>query len=220
MSSSRLPGKMLKHINGKPVLTYVIERLQHCKNNKSLIVATSIDETDNDIQQLCDSLRIPCFRGSLNNVVERFSSLVASKNIDSFVRISGDSPMIDYKLVDYAISLFNQNQCDIVTNLFPRSYPKGQSIEVLRSGVFNSAIPDITLDDDKEHLSTFFYRHPDRFNIMNFTMDPVSSHIQLSIDTMKDFTDLTAIISSMDKSHYLYGLNEIMFLKESLSETI
>jgi spore coat polysaccharide biosynthesis protein SpsF (cytidylyltransferase family) len=220
MSSSRLPGKMLKQVKGKPILTYVIERLRCCKNTGDLIIATSDNESDDGIKKLCDNLGVKCFRGDLDNVATRFLSIVKKEKLHSFVRINGDSPMIDSEIIDYAVSLFDKSKCDIVTNVFPRTYPKGQSVEVLNTKNFNTAVLDVMSDEDKEHVTTFFYRNSDQFDIVNFQMQPESNHVQLSIDTKKDFMDFEAIVSRMDKTHTLYHLNEILSLREKVKKQI
>jgi spore coat polysaccharide biosynthesis protein SpsF len=216
LSSSRLPGKMLKLINGKPILKYVIERLQLCENAGGLIVATSSDESDDAINNLCKRIGVKCFRGELNDVASRFSSLIVEEDINSFVRINGDSPMIDNEIVDHAIYLFNKGEYDIVTNVFPRSFPKGQSVEVIKTDVFNPVVLELMTEEDKEHVTTYFYRNSDDYNILNFSMKPELNHIQLSVDTEEDFTEADKILKSMGKSHCAYPLNEILALKKTL----
>ena len=132
-SSKRLPGKVLKKILGLTILERVINQVRKSKKIKKIIVATSDHITDKKIIKLCQKNNIDCIFGSLNNVFKRFHLVLKSKQYKSFVRVSADSPLIDPSLIDKAVSLYNKNRYDIVTNVFPRTFPKGFSVEVINS---------------------------------------------------------------------------------------
>ena len=125
MSSERLPGKVLQQIAGKPMLQYLLERLEHCEVLDGLVVATSVDESDTPITSFCQRYGVSCYRGDLNNVAGRFNDVLDSYGFDAFVRINGDSPLLDQRLVDKAVELFKQHEADLATNALVRSYPKG-----------------------------------------------------------------------------------------------
>ena len=113
MSSKRLPGKVLRSLGGKPILLWVIQRLQRIKGNKKIIIATSNQEDDNQIEQLASKNNIECFRGDLDNVLKRFVDLINYYSVEFVVRISGDSPLIDPGIINSAISLFKKNNLDL-----------------------------------------------------------------------------------------------------------
>ena len=136
MSSTRLPGKMLMDINGRPLLGRVIDRVKASKVVTKLIVATSISREDDEIEQFCLNEKIKYYRGDLNNVYKRFKEIVTLEKADSFIRINGDSPLIDPEIIDLAVNNYNNEDCDLLTNIFPRTFPRGQSVEVISSQPF------------------------------------------------------------------------------------
>lgn len=213
MTSQRFPGKVLHDIAGKPMLTYLLERLKCCTSLDAIVVATSSDKLDETIYLLCERHDIPCYRGSLTNVAERFMKVLEVNPFDAFVRISGDSPLLDQRLVERGLEMIrNSSNYDVVTNVFPRTYPKGQSVEILRSGTFQAVYPLFREDEDREHVTTYFYKNKEKFKIFNFASETNNGNIQLSVDTPQDMSTVGKIISSMTKPHWEYTLDEILAL--------
>src|SRR6266852_6355172 len=105
MSSRRLPGKVLRPIDGKPVLLYVLERLERCRTLDSVLVATSVDPSDDAVEEICHRRGTPCCRGPLDDVAGRFLAAARERDVDGFVRVSGDSPLLDQRLVDEAVGV-------------------------------------------------------------------------------------------------------------------
>jgi len=217
MSSQRCPGKVLHVVSGKPLLMYIIEKLQRISNLKQIVVSTSEDGQDDLIENFCREHQIECYRGSLNNVVERFCGALNQYPMDAFVRVNGDSPLIDGKLIEEGIEIFKKGDYDLVTNVFPRSYPKGQSVEVINSRSLKDAVKRIVTKDDREHVTRFFYHNADEFKIFNMLSNEDRSGMQLSVDTEEDMKLFGALISQMDRPHWSYHLAEILKLYDSLS---
>ena len=184
--SSRLPGKVLKSLCKKKMLQWTYERLSECNRALKVVVATSREVTDDPIAEFCEGASWPYYRGSLANVAERFATIIQQEQIPAFVRISGDSPLIDPKIVDQAIQLYENSDSDLVTNIQIRSFPKGQSVEVLKSKTFLRILPEFN-KYEQEHVTPFYYRHPERFRITAFTSGVDAGSCQLSIDTPADF---------------------------------
>lgn len=218
MSSNRFPGKVLHEILNKPLLLYLIERLQHGVPRDSLVVATSREESDDKIFSFCMDRNIPCHRGSLNNVAERFLDITEQYHLDAFIRINGDSPLIDQNLVRQALDLYGQAAADMVTNVFPRSFPKGQSVEILNSRVFRASYPLFKDSEDYEHVTRFFYKNSEKYRIINFTSKKDLSNVQLSVDTREDMSITEQIIARMTKPHWEYGMDDIMILHRQVAE--
>ena len=130
-SSSRLPNKALKKINEFSILEHVIKRVLRSKLKSKVVIATSEDQSDDSLEQIALEYNLECFRGELKNLNLRLLKLINKKSLNSFVRICGDSPFIDAKIIDEAIALFNSGNFDLVTNTFPRTFPKGQSVEII-----------------------------------------------------------------------------------------
>ena len=194
------------------MLQYLIEGLKRCPELDEIVVATSDDESDEPISAFCKTLEIPCFRGPLGDVAGRFLGVITSSNYDGFVRISGDSPLLDHRLVSKAVALFKGGGYDIVTNVQMRTFPKGQSIEVLRASTFRPVYPLMKADYQKEHVTPYFYENPDRFSIHNFESGKDYGEIQLSVDTAEDMVRMEGIVSEMSGPHWEYTFEEILAL--------
>ena len=210
MSSQRLPKKSLKVINGKPLLQYLIERLNRCERLDDVVVATSDDPSDDPIQAFCDLNGYKVFRGDLQNVANRFYSFLKQTDYDAFVRVNGDSPLIDQKLIDKGIELFGNNCYDFITNIFPRTFPPGQSVEVFKINFFCKEFSNMRDPEEFEHVTKYFYNNINKFKFYNFTSDRSYENIHLSIDTPEDMDKFMKIINKMDRPHYDYNLEEIV----------
>ena len=200
-SSNRLPGKVLKKIFGITVLKRVINQVRKSKKISKIIVATSKHSTDKKIINFCKKNKIHCISGPLNNVFKRFYSIIVHEDCKSFVRISADSPLLDCSLIDKAITFFNRKRYDIVTNVFPRTFPKGFSVEVINSKIILDFLIRVKKKKHQEHLTSFFYDNYKKFKIKNFYNRINYSSINLSIDNLSDFTRVKNIIKFCKKKN-------------------
>jgi spore coat polysaccharide biosynthesis protein SpsF len=216
MKSARLPGKVLQRVRGKPMLEYVLERLDQCKSLSGVVVATSTDPTDDPIAQFCRERGTDCYRGSLTNVASRFMDVLTHSGFDAFVRVSGDSPLLDPNIVDRAVQSFLQGDFDLVTNVFPRSYPRGQSVEVVRAETFKRAFQKMRDEDELQHVTLFFYRNAREFAIHNFAADADYSELHLAVDTVEDMERFSRLLHAMEGPHWRYDLPEILDMCRSL----
>lgn len=214
MSSRRLPNKVLLEVGGKPLIQYLLESLRQSRV-RDIIVATSIDASDDVIESFCRRIDVKCHRGSLKNVAKRFVETIDAFGLNAFVRVNGDSPLLDYRLVDKALSLYCTRQYDVVTNVLKRSFPKGQSVEVVKSSSFKKAYPLMKENSDREHVTKYFYSHTDDFAIHNFEATENYSAIQLSVDGPKDMERFKAIITMMTRPHWEYQFTRIVNLAHS-----
>lgn len=216
MSSKRLPGKSLYNLAGCPMLGYLLESLKHVKAAHRLVVATSGDRSDDALAEYVISQGIECFRGDLLDVYGRFRDAIRHYGFDCFVRINGDSPLLDYRLVERALALYESSEVDIVTNVWPRSFPKGQSVEAVRSATFIEA--DTVVDDpeDREHVTRYFYRNDNIYRIANFTSSGRFGGLQLSVDETHDIEVIEKMLRKMDKPHWAYDYVTLMDLQEQI----
>ena len=211
LSSARLPRKALLEINGKPIIEYVIESINKCENGSDIILLTSINKEDDELCEWADSKNVDIFRGPLNEVANRALEAAIKYGYDSFVRISGDSPLINHQFVDYGISLFNNHNYDLVTNIHPRTFPKGQSVEIISTKTLRKILQKKISAEENEHVTKFFYNNHDKFDILNFelneTLDELGqlkveplnvSDIQMSLDNRIDFENIGRVISLLN----------------------
>jgi spore coat polysaccharide biosynthesis protein SpsF len=209
-NSKRLPGKVLKSLNGMPMLWYTIESLKQTKAYDRLLIATSKESSDDPIATFCKDYKVECFRGSLDNVASRFYEIGRFTGCKAMVRICGDSPLIDFRIVERAIKDYVRLQPDLVTNVNPKTFPKGMSVEVIKSETFLNNYPYMSDPSDLEHVTPYFYRNEAKLKILNFTYPVSANHIQLSVDAQSDFDRVENIIKSMKNPHWSYTLNDII----------
>lgn len=178
---------MLRPLLGRPLLYWLIHRVQQAVTIDRVAIVTSSQRSDNTLAEFAFDLGVDCFRGDLVDVRSRFVDIVRQKKIAAFVRISGDSPLIDPTLIDQAVSLYDCGSYDLVTNVQNRTFPKGQSVEVLRSDTFLEAASLRSNPADLEHVTRYYYENPSKFRILNFQSDIDYGDVQLSVDTYEDF---------------------------------
>jgi len=217
MSSQRLPHKVLFEVAGKPMLQYLLERLKHCSRLDSIVVATSVDDSDTPIAEYCRQQDVACYRGPLSNVAGRFKEVLDIYEFDSFIRVNGDSPLLDQRLIEKGIDTFTAGDFDIVTNAQRRTYPKGQTVEILRSDTFRYGYGLMREEDEFEHVTQYFYKHPGDFKIYNFALPQNLNHIQLSVDTIKNMETFVAIINRINRPHWEYGWEDVLKIYHGLS---
>ena len=188
MSSTRMPKKVLKKINNKTILWYVYNRVkQICPNNK-IIIVTSTSVTDIPIIDFCLKNKISFYRGSLKNVLKRSVDCCKKYKLDYFMRICADRPFLDYKIGKKMYRSDYENY-DLTTNNLIKSYPKGQTFEIIKLTALNSVLKKKLSKNFKEHICDYFYKNSENFKIKNFRSQYSKKVIDLnlSLDTEFDF---------------------------------
>ncbi len=210
LTSKRLPKKVLKKIDNKNLIEIIYKKLLKIFNKKKIFVITSNHISDDKIFNFCNKKKINVFRGSLNNVFSRAQKLGNSLKVDGILRINGDSPLIVNSEIKKALKIFKTKKYDLVTNIFPRSFPVGMSIEIIKTKALNIAANKIYKKDDKEHLTKYFYRNYKNFKIFNIKKKKNYSKIHLAIDTLEDFKKIKKIIINLKKKNSSFSqiLNE------------
>ena len=211
LNSSRLPRKVLLEVYKKPLIKYLVSRLNGITHDK-ICIATSDQPVDDEIDGFCKENNISCFRGSLEDVAKRMLDAAKHYSADAFVRINGDSPLMDPKVIEEGIEIYQNSDYDLVTNTFPRSFPVGQSVEVIRTSTFEKAYQNMSTINHFEHVTKYYYEHPDDFRIQNFTNNRDLSKYRLVVDTPEDLIRIEKIIGSMTKPHTHYNFEELIEL--------
>jgi len=190
-SSKRFKNKILFPINNLPLIIHVNLRVKKSRFIKKIIIATSKNKTDDKLIKILKKFKIKYFRGDLKNVAKRLYKVAELNKVRYFMRISGDSPLINYKIIDRALNIFkNRNKdYDLITNIFPKSFPKGQSIEIIKTSTLKKNL-DFFSKLDEEHVSTYFYKNFKKFKIKNFKLKSKKKEIDQSIDTKKDLANV------------------------------
>ncbi len=209
LGSQRLPGKVLTCVQGKPLLQHLLDRLAALAP-MPVVVATSDHPSDDPLARYCHQVGASCVRGPLENVAARYLQAVEELGLDAFVRVCGDSPLLDVALINRALNLFIQERAQVVTNVLPRTFPKGQSVEVVCAKAFAQAVPRMTTPKEREHVLPYFYARPGRYRLLNFSAGQDLSHLQLSVDTYQDLRRVDNILRLLPAPHWRHGLKAVL----------
>ena len=188
MSSTRLPGKVLKPLHGQPMMGRQIERLRRSARLGRLVVATSTDPGDQAIADYCATLDVPVHRGPLHDVLGRYAgALAAFGPAEHVVRVTADCPLTDWTIIDQVIELHLESGADYTSNTVERTYAKGLDVEIFRAALLPQIAATATDPYDREHVTPHFYRNPDRFVIRQLTQTPDQSEVRWTVDTPADY---------------------------------
>ena len=202
MASSRYPGKVLAPFLGKPVLAHIVKRIKASKINPKIILATSEDCTDDPLATYAKFLNIEVVRGSQDDVFRRFILTLNNFKSEAFFRVCGDSPLLLPFLFDKAANIFNKYECDLVTNIFPRTFPIGMSIELIKTQTFVEIDKKIKNKNDREHITQFFYRKEKEFKIHNIKcIKPSDQKLKLALDFPDDLKKLEEWEQNRNKNY-------------------
>lgn len=191
MSSKRLPGKVLMPLFGVPMLLLMVDRVMEARKVDKLIVATSMDKTDDPIWTLCNDKGIACYRGDLNNVLNRFYSLAQIIRPEHIVRLTGDCPMIDCDVIDKTVICHINGGYDYTRN---QGYPDGMDVEVMTFKALQTAWVEAQSEYDREHVCPYLYSNPDKFRIGSYHNGLDQSNVKISVDTEEDYHKLSKLL--------------------------
>ena len=189
LNSKRLPQKVLLNINSKTLLALIIDRIEKKSKYKiPIVVATSKLKSDNKLERFCKKNKIKIFRGNLSDVFKRTMKCSNFYKLKSFIRVCADRPFFDVGLMDRMISKFINSKFDIVTNQFPRTYPKGLACEIAKTNIFYQTNYKNINNREKQHIFDYFYRNYKKYNIFNFKLNSKHdlSKKNFSINNKKD----------------------------------
>ena len=212
MSSSRLPGKVLKPVLGKPILHYLVERLKAVPQIDEIVLATTVNEQDNILQRFAEEENISCYRGSEHNVMERVIKAVESTEGDLIVEITGDCPIIDHGLIDQAINTYLYNSVSYVSNAHVRTYPDGMDVQVFSLVDLKRSYTMTNNSLDFEHVSLHMRKNPALFTPLNIVA-PSSlflPQLGLTLDEIDDFVLISSIIKSLYPQNPLFSCQDIV----------
>ncbi len=197
MGSKRLPAKVLKPVLGKPLLSYLLERLKKCKTLDSMGVATTTHFEDNAIATFCLENKIPFIRGSAEDVLARYVQAAKEWQAGTIVRITADCPLTDPVIVDEVISLYNRSHVDYVSNLHPRTFPRGLDVEVFSNKTLMEMSQRGIRKEDREHVTYYLRTHLEEFLTTNYAEPVDESRHRWTVDTENDFLLIKKILETL-----------------------
>ena len=201
MTSTRLPGKVLMDIGGKPLLEFIIKRLEDMNDDIDLLVATTTDKKDEKIIELCDSINVPFYRGSIENVLKRYIECAREFNIDVIVRVCADCPFIDPNGINELIIAYNKNfHADLVHNKHRNGYPLGTGAELVTLASLEKSERYANKGYQKEHVLPYILENPDKFEIIKLKAPKYlrRPNYYLTVDYPEDLKLIREIVSKIE----------------------
>lgn len=217
MGSSRLPGKVMRPIMGRPLIGYLLERLRCSKKIGAIVVATTTSSQDDGLRDYVEQNGIEVFRGEEEDVLDRYYQAAKPKKPSAVCRITADCPLIDYEVVDRVIDLYGSGRYDYVSNVLKRPvYPKGMDTEVIRYEALETAWKEATLPSDREHVTPYFYKSaPKRFERADLHPETDFFEERWTVDHEEDFVLVRTIFEHLYKKGSYFGLKEILAFQKS-----
>jgi spore coat polysaccharide biosynthesis protein SpsF len=215
MSSTRLPGKVLKPILNRPMLSLQLERVRRSTQIDTLLVATSVDASDDSIAELCQREKVGCFRGSLNDVLDRYYQAALPYEPAHVVRLTGDCPLSDPDIIDRVIRYHVAESFQYTSNCHPPTFPNGLDVEIVQYPVLRTAWQEAKETYQREHVMPFLWQQPERFRLGNLTNSEDYSHMRWTVDHPEDFALVTEIFENLYPANPEFGFREILAFVQS-----
>lgn len=210
VGSTRLPKKVLLELCNKTVLEHVINRVKKTKLITDDVVATTINKEDLQIVDLCKKNKFQVYRGSENNVLDRFYQAARLYRPQHIVRITADCPIIDPRIIDQAINLHLKNKADYTANTIELSYPDGEDVEIFTFKALKEAWQNARLASELEHVTLYIRNYAKYYKISNLKNKiDLSSH-RWTIDNREDYKLLKIIFSNLFHKNKFFGMNEVI----------
>lgn len=217
LSSTRLPGKALIKIYGKPIIQHIIDRLQNNFEKENIILATSKEKSDDSLCKFAKIYGIPYYRGSLTNVAERFMEASIYAGFDISIRITGDSIFTDTNILNTMFKEARPEDYDMISNRRHKTYPIGQTFEIINMDRYKKLYPSFSAKEDFEHVTQYLYNNEKKakLNIYHhINPDGIYRNISLAVDTPEDLEKAKEIVSKLGKSLNTTNYKKIYALYE------
>lgn len=195
MASTRLPGKVLRDLGGQTMLARIASRLRRSALLDTVMVATTTERRDEAIVEECRRLGVKVFRGSEQDVLDRFYQAAQQAGADAVVRVTGDCPFADPALIDELLRAFLQQRPDYASNCVTRSYPRGLDVEAVTFGALSRAWREARLPYQRAHVTPYLYENPARFSLHLVTAAEDCSELRWTVDTPEDLELARAVYS-------------------------
>ncbi len=202
MTSTRLPGKVLKDLAGKPMLAWVVERARRAHTLDDVVVATTTEAADDPIAEACENCGCPFTRGSRDDVLDRYYQAACDFQAEVIVRLTSDCPLIDPGVIDHTVEEFFRAGVDFAANRLPpplgRTYPIGLDTEVCTFHALERAWKEAQRPFEREHVMPYLYEEPGRFRILRVDHTPDYGSLRWTVDTPEDLELVRGIVAAFD----------------------
>jgi spore coat polysaccharide biosynthesis protein SpsF len=214
MSSTRLPGKVLKTVVGKTLLGHIVERLKFSSAIDRIIIATTVNPLDTSIIEFCTKNKIDFFVGSEFDVLDRYYNAAKKFKANTIVRITSDNPLVDPLVVDKVTLYYKENsdKYDFVSNTLTRTYPVGLDVEVFSFEALETAWKESTNAFEREHVTPYMANNPLKFRLANVIDNVDHSDLRWTMDYPEDFNFVKAVYESLYEKNHLFLMNDVLTL--------
>lgn len=216
MTSSRLPGKVMLPICGKPEIALLIERLKLSATLDGIVLATTNNDTDDVLAEQAAELGVECFRGSEDDVLDRVLKAALATGTDVIVEVTGDCPLVDWTILDSLVTIHRGGQFDYVSNTLRRSYPRGMDVQVFSTAVLADVARRTDDPVDHEHVSLYIYEHPELYRLHNMESGLPEKwwDTRLTLDTDEDYRLISRVFEALYAKSPAFRLGDILNVLE------
>jgi spore coat polysaccharide biosynthesis protein SpsF (cytidylyltransferase family) len=200
--SKRLANKVLKEIEGTPMICHIINRIKRARNVEQIILATTDNDSDKILLDIAEKFKIIGFAGNADDVLERFFDVATSFSADPVVRITGDCPLVDPELLDSMIQIFLENKYDYISNTIERTFPDGLDIEIFSFDALKKAHEQAKWLSEREHVTPFIVKNQDLFRVYNYKNNQDLSNLRWCVDEEDDLLMVKQIFHEMDAEQF------------------
>lgn len=220
MGSTRLPGKVLREVKGKPLIVHTLDRLRRCQTLDHIILATSTLPGDQALLNLAKEIGIEGFAGSEEDVLDRYYRAALRYQPETVVRCTGDCPVIDPEVTDLVVRRHWEKGRDYTSNTLVRSYPRGLDTEAMRFINLERAAREATKDYEREHVTPYLYKHPELFSIEQVRAEPSRTlpELRVCVDTIDDFELIRQVFENLYDQNPFFSGKDIVALVRSHPE--
>lgn len=208
--SRRLPGKVLADLGGAPLLQRVVERAQRIPGMDRVMVATTTQPGDDAVARLCETVGVECYRGSENDVLDRYYCAARHAQAERIVRITADCPMLDPGVAARVVNESATTGCDYAANINPPTYPDGLDVEVMTAEALERSWRDATLTSEREHVTLHIRNNPGRFTTVNVAQEPDRSALRWTVDEPADLAFAREVYTELGSGSW--GQDEVLGL--------
>ncbi len=217
LGSTRLPGKSLAAIAGKPLLAHVVERMMACATVHDVVVATTQDPSDAAVAHAAETFGAAVYRGSVDDVLDRYYQAARGARADVVVRATADDPFKDTEVTDQVVQRLLGDGADYASNTLEPTYPEGVDIEAFTLGALSRAWQEATLASEREHVTPYMWKHPELFRLSSVTRRPDLSRLRWTVDYPEDLTFARAIYQALYRGRP-FGMQEVLDVLEEQPE--
>lgn len=217
LGSTRLPNKVLMDLNGKTILERVIDRMRACTLIDKVMVASAVSKENDKLGSLCGKIGVEIYRGSENDVLDRFYQASKPLNPEHVVRITADCPLLDPKIIDRVIKTHLDTKSDYTSNVLKESFPDGEDVEIFKFSVLEKAWNNAKLGSEREHVTPYIKKNPGLFKLTNVENDVNLGHKRWTVDEPRDYEFVKTIYEALGNK-LNFGMEDVLVYLESHPE--